>query len=75
MGFTLDSLMTKYLMRYTIYVTLVRMAKIFVIGTHHPQARIELLLVKMMNTQKHFQSLEDQGYCILRRNFLLLCVD
>ena len=42
--------MTKYLMRYTIYVTLVRMAKIFVIGTHHPQARIQLFLVKMMNT-------------------------
>ena len=37
--FTLDSPMAKYLMPCTIFVTLVRMAKIFATGTHHPQTR------------------------------------
>ena len=48
--FTLDSPMAKYLMRCTIFVTLVRMAKIFATGTHDPQARTRLFVVKMTNT-------------------------
>ena len=34
----------------TIFLTLVRMAKIFAIDTHHPQTRTRLFLVKMTNT-------------------------
>lgn len=49
--------------------------EIFSIGTHRAQARIQLFLVKIMNTWKHFQSLEDQGRCIQRRNFFLLFID